>query len=105
LSQNPHLNLRVGQVKLHLEYILRKNIITSNSGSMRINTKSMSCQKGTNVLCTKIENKKYIKKVRKEMLNEESTHCVESLNDSLIDVHDNVHLFSKCDSKGKKRKK
>jgi hypothetical protein len=60
-------------------------------------------------LCTKIENKKYIKKVRKEMLNEESIHCVESLNDtkqnSLIDVHDNVHLFSKCDSKGKKRKK
>jgi hypothetical protein len=42
------------------------------------------------------------------MLNIESTHCVESLNDtkqnSLIDVHDNVHLFSKCDSKGKKRK-
>jgi hypothetical protein len=47
LSQNPHLNLRVGQVKLHLEYILCKNIITSNSGAMSINTKSMSCQKGT----------------------------------------------------------
>jgi hypothetical protein len=69
LGQNPHLNLKIGQVKLHLEYILCKRSITSNNSAMNINFKSMSCQKGTNILYTKIENKNFIKRVGKELLN------------------------------------
>lgn len=41
LGENSHLNLRIGQVKLHLEYNLRKKSITFNNSTMNINKKNM----------------------------------------------------------------